>query len=442
MLYNIKNCEGTALVIGLPWLRTGTGKVMETQIKYLRSRGLKTLFVAVPHNTTQRRSNEVWSNFSNQSPELGADKTIIATFEDRISKGGKIGRWYSARRKLNAMHWAMRAAASSRIPLELDLELKSGRVRTLLVNHIYALQFGLRVNERLKELGCLVPLILVTHDVQAHILLDNDIKNPFTRKLDSLDELLETEIEALKRADVLVHVSVEDKRFFESAIPNKPHILALPTSEDQSGVKHPFPAGGMRDLLFVGSSNIGNFHALEWFFSRVKPWLGASPPSMLILGSVDGLVKNRDHSFYDRISQHFVGSTVETLPYYLMCTSVIIPMVGGRGVSVKTVEAAAIGRPIVGTGFAYRGLPMEAVKMAGLRICDNPREFALEILDTLNQPGPKEEASRALFKQLFSYDRFEKTMNEALGAALPFYSTEKTSTNQETQFKALLNEHR
>lgn len=441
MLYDRNNDEGTALVIGLPWLRTGTGKVMEAQIKYLRSRGLKTIFVAVPHNTTQRKSNAVWSDFSNQSTELGADKTIIATFDGRISKGGKIGRWYNARRKLNAMHWAMRAAASSPIPLELDVELRSGRVRTLLVNHIYAIQFGLRVKERLKELGYPVPLILVTHDLQAHILLDNDIKNPFTRKLDSLDELLETEIEALKSADILVHVSAEDKRFFESSIPNKPHVLALPTSEDLSDAKHPFPADGRRDLLFVGSNHIGNFHALEWFFSRVKPWLGASPLSMLILGSVDGLVKYRAPHFYDRISPHFVGSTVETLPYYLMCTCVVIPMVGGRGVSVKTVEAAAIGRPIVGTSFAYRGLPMEAVKTAGLRICDDPREFALEILDSLERPQPKVEASRSLFKQLFSFDRFENSMDQALAAAVPLYSTKTAGSTHESQFEVSLNEH-
>ncbi len=421
--------EGTALVVGLPWLRTGTGKVMEAQIKYLRSKGLKTLFVAVPHNTSQRRSEAVWSHFSSQSHELGADRVVIAAFDHRIRKGGSIGRWYSARRKLNAMHWAMHAAAVSPIPADLDKELRSGRVRTLLVNHIYALQFGLRLKARLKEFGQAVPLVLVTHDVQAHILLDNDIKNPFTRELDSLDELLATEIAALKAADVLVHVSAEDKRFFETAIPNTPHILALPTSEDLSNMEHPFPADSRKDLLFVGSNHIGNYHALEWFFSRVKPWLGLSPLSMLILGNINELVQNRDRRFHDQISHHLVGSAVETLPYYLMSTCVIIPMVGGRGVSIKTVEAAAIGRPIVGTRFAYRGLPEEALKIAGLKICDDPRDFALEILDTLDCPQPKKEASRTLFKQFFSYDRFENAMNEALSVTFLFSSQQRTCTS-------------
>jgi hypothetical protein len=89
-------------------------------------------------------------------------------------------------------------------------------------------------------------------------------------------------------------------------------------------------------------------------------------------------------------------------------------MVGGRGVSVKTVEAAAIGRPIVGTRFAFRGLPLNAVKAAGIRICDDPREFAAEILLALQSPQPRKEASRKLYKSLFSHGRFENAMNEAL----------------------------
>ncbi len=408
---------GTALIIGLPWLRSGTGKVMETQIKYLRSKGLKTIFVAVPHSAQMRRSDEIWSEFSNLSAELGSDKTLIATFDYRIRKGGSLGRWYSLRKGLNAMDWFMRPAAVSPIPPALECELRSGRVTTLLVNHVYAIQFGQRVKARLKELGQIVPMIFVTHDVQSHIILDNGIKNPFARKQDSFDELFATEVAALKAADVLVHVSTEDKLLFESALPDKPHILAFPASEDLSGVTHPFPAGSMRDLLFVGASNIANYQALEWFFSRVKPWLGASPLSALIVGSIPSMIKSQDLGFYERVKHHLQGPVAETLPYYLMCTCVIIPMVGGRGVSVKTVEATAIGRPIIGTSFAYRGLPTEAVKAAGLKIFDDPREFALDILNTLADPEPRRDASRALFKRLFSYERFEIAMNEAIAAS-------------------------
>jgi polysaccharide biosynthesis protein PslH len=404
----------TALVIGLPWLRSGTGNVMETQIKYLRSRGLRTVFVAVPHNPDQKRSNGVWSQFAALSDELGADRVIVATFEHRIRKWGKIGRWYKAQLGVNAMDWSMRAAAASPIPAELDQELQSGRVQTLIVNHVYAIAFGLLVKERLKKLGQFVPMILVTHDVQSHILVDNDIRNPFTGKFDSLDTLLATELAALKNADVLVHVSDEDKRFFETEIPNKPHVLALPTCEDLSDIEHTFPPDGRRDLLFVGSNHIGNYYALDWFFSKVKPWLGADPLSLQILGNIDRLVYDRDQTFHSRISQYLLGAVADTLPYYLMSNCVIIPMVGGRGVSIKTVEAAAIGRPIVGTRFAFRGLPSDAVKAAGVGICDDPREFAAEIILTLHSPESRKEVSRKLYKSLFSYDRFENAMNEAL----------------------------
>jgi hypothetical protein len=361
-----------------------------------------------------RRSDEVWSQFSKRSGELGSDKTIIASFNQRIRKWGSLGRWYSLQKRLNAMDWFMRPAAVSPIPLDLDSELRSGRVRVILVNHVYSLQFGRRVKARLKEIGQVVPMILVTHDVQSHILLDNGIKNPYSRKLDSFDELFSTELAALRQADVLIHVSFEDKRVFERALPDQPHVLVLPAFDDLSGVTHSFPAGSTRDLLFVGADNIANYQALEWFFSRVRPWLGASPLSALIVGSVADMVQSQDSGFYERIRHYLQGSVTETLPYYLMCTCVIIPMVGGRGVSVKTGEATAVGRPIVGTSHAFRGLPLDAVKAAGLRICDEPREFAVELMNTLADPGPGRDASRSLFKKLFSYERFENAMNEAL----------------------------
>jgi polysaccharide biosynthesis protein PslH len=404
----------TAIVIGLPWLRSGTGKVMETQIRYLRSRGLRTVFVAVPQDPRQKRSSDVWSRFADHCDELGADRTIIATFRHRISKWGPVGRWCRARLGLNAMDWSMYPAAASPIPAELDQELRSGRVQALIVNHVYAIEFGLRVKERLRKLGQSVPMILVTHDVQSHILLDNDSRNPFTGKFDSLDTLLATEIAALRKADVLVHVSDDDRRFFETEIPDRPHVLALPTYEDLSDAEDRFPPEARWDLLFVGVSHIGNYRALEWFFSEVKPRLGADSLSLQIVGSVDRIVYDRDKLFHGRISQFLAGTVAEVLPYYLMSKCVIVPMVGGRGVSIKTVEAAAIGRPIVGTRFAFRGLPSDAVQAAGIRICNDPREFAAEILSTLQSPQSRKEASRKLYKSLFSYGRFEKAMNEAL----------------------------
>jgi glycosyltransferase involved in cell wall biosynthesis len=351
------------------------------------------------------------------SAELGSDKTVIASFDRRIRKGGSLGRWYGRRRGFNAMDWFMRPAETSPIPADVEAELQSGRVTTLIVNHIYAIQFGQKLKLRLKELGQVVPMIFVTHDVQSHILLDNGINNPFSRRPDSFDELFSTEIIALRAADVLVHVSIDDKRLFEDALPDKPHILVLPTCEDLSHIAHPFPPGSTKDLLFVGANNIANYQAIEWFFSRVKPWLGAAPLSASIVGSVSEMVQNRNPELYDRIKPHLIGSVAETLPYYLMCTCVVIPMIGGRGVSIKTVEAAALGRPIVGTRFAYRGLPIEAVEAAGIRICDDPREFALEVFNTLDDPEPRRLASRTLFKQLFTYDRFENAMNEALVAS-------------------------
>ena len=72
-------------------------------------------------------------------------------------------------------------------------------------------------------------------------------------------------------------------------------------------------------------------------------------------------------------------------------------MVSGTGVSIKTIEALALGKPFVGTSKAFRGMPMDRIEKAGLRAHDTPREFADAIVDALSREKLASAASRVAY---------------------------------------------
>ncbi len=68
-------------------------------------------------------------------------------------------------------------------------------------------------------------------------------------------------------------------------------------------------------------------------------------------------------------------------------------MVSGRGISIKTIEALALGIPFVGTTKAFRGMPMHAVKAAEQQPFDKPEAFAAAIAAALGgQTGARNRA--------------------------------------------------
>ena len=70
-----------AVVIGPPWLRTGTGRVIEDQIAYYRDRGFATAFVGVPVNEAHVFDNPMWTELAEAAGDLGADHVSFAILD-------------------------------------------------------------------------------------------------------------------------------------------------------------------------------------------------------------------------------------------------------------------------------------------------------------------------------------------------------------------------
>jgi glycosyltransferase involved in cell wall biosynthesis len=98
----------------------------------------------------------------------------------------------------------------------------------------------------------------------------------------------------------------------------------------------------------------------------------------------------------------FAGEVDDLVPFYRAARCVIAPMVSGSGTSIKTIEALALGKPFVGTSKAFRGMPMERLKEAGICAHDDPQDFADAIVQALYNEHQAQLLSRAAYDNVFS----------------------------------------
>jgi glycosyltransferase involved in cell wall biosynthesis len=261
-------------------------------------------------------------------------------------------------------------------------------------------------------------VLLETHDIQSQILRDRNEPNPWTGKPDDLNSLLRSEKTLLGDADVLIHCSVDDHRFFCEQFPEKPQIVARP-SIDEVFVAAVAVAQEIApiDILLVGTDHHANAEAVEWFLTEVWPLFAGRHYTVRIVGGVKGLVRERRPDLYKRFRDSFVGRVTDLAPYYRAARSVIAPMRSGGGISVKTIEAFALGMPFIGTAKAYRGFPSEALARHGIQSHDDPRAFADALLRALSGGDDTGKRGRAVYEELFSKERCYAARDDAMRIA-------------------------
>jgi len=375
---NPSSQPSTVVIVGPPWPRSGAARVIKNQIDYYRVRGFHTVFVVVPFHRAFMRSSPIWDEISEGIQELGAHKSFVAPLEKNRYIAAKYTASLRHAFRGTALDWAFAIGNSVRLPEDLVQFARRMPVTLLHANYVQTLGFALHLQRKLGGRGARMPLILETHDVQSHLLQERCELNPWTHKPDLLERTIHSEISLLQKADVLVHLSVDDFRFFQTEMPNKPHVLAIPAIDEAyvATVNATAPFKDTIDLLFVGQNHAPNLAAMEWFFEQVWPLLAENRYNLKIVGPVESLVRESLPQIFETFRSYFVGPVVDLAPYYRSTRCVIAPMVSGSGTSVKTIEALALGKPFVGTLKAFRGMPIERINATGVQSYDTPRAFA------------------------------------------------------------------
>jgi len=237
------------------------------------------------------------------------------------------------------------------------------------------------------------PFFLDTHDIQATNVVDHGAINMFTRRTDSFQKLMEQEMRILRKADRLCFVSLAEMKLAAQYIPpdKLDFIIALP----QIAACPPKKLGAPPRLLIVASNNKANERNLLWFLNQVAPqmlnWQADaaqvghdSIPLLDIYGSIDIAMKD-----VRRTGLRFHGVVGDLRACYDRCDIVLLPVIVGGGVSIKTIEALLHEKPVVATRHALRGLPDEVIDAIGY--ANDPEEFAQTVVALLESDSLRRE---------------------------------------------------
>jgi len=411
----------SVIIVGPPWPRSAALRVIQTQVQYYRQRGFSTVFVGVPFLWDFKYLPEISARLPQGVTELDADRVFVATFDDKTynSKRYHATNWRAF--SGTALDWQVAIARACRLREEEMNFMRKLQPALFHVNHLYTLGFALCLRKQLFGPDSRPPLILETHDVQSHLTHQKGDRNPGTARPDGLQRLIKSEVSLLKKADVLIHISRHDFAFFQRLLPSKPQFLVFPTIDEKfrSRVKRvPSPPEAI-DLLFVGQWHPANFVGIRWFLQTVWPLIVDRNYSLKIVGAIGHMVQRKSPKLYKAFCACFVGEVVDLVPYYRAARCVIAPMRWGTGISIKTVEALSLGKPFVGTSTAFRGMPMERLKEAGLLAHDDAKSFARAISLALSRERQAASISRAVYEDVFSNRASFATRDAAFRAAGP-----------------------
>jgi hypothetical protein len=174
---------------------------------------------------------------------------------------------------------------------------------------------------------------------------------------------------------------------------------------------------GPIDVLLVGAGHQANVVAVKWFLTAVWPLIAERGLVVMIVGRVGDMLRQERPDLHDRFKEFFIGPVEDLAPYYSAARSVIAPMRSGGGISIKTIEAFALGKPFVGTTKAYRGLPRQPLERRGFRGYDDPRGFADAILQVLSPDDDTAARGRAIYDELCSRQAGYAIRDEAVQIA-------------------------
>ncbi len=202
------------------------------------------------------------------------------------------------------------------------------------------------------------------------------------------------EKKALDRADTILAIQEEEATYYSRLTDRQVVIVghmaqALQVlAEDESSVDR---------LLFVGSANAINIDAMSWFIAKIFPQLRMQIPGIEFevvgkcaekMTATDGLV--------------LTGPVPDLTPYYRRARAVINPVRFGTGLKIKTIEALAMGRPLVTTQAGAAGLG--GWKEKAFLVANSEVEFVEAIKRICSSPALRASLNRESHRFITGYN--------------------------------------
>nr|WP_308628944.1 glycosyltransferase [uncultured Eisenbergiella sp.] len=171
---------------------------------------------------------------------------------------------------------------------------------------------------------------------------------------------------AVTKCDTLICISERDSRELYREYGRKADTV-LPVTFENNFDSKKIVQNNLKELLFIGSNFGPNYDGILWFINHVMTEL--SEFTLYIVG------KNFENCKMELERKNvIVIGTVENLEeYYYRFPVVVIPVLYGSGMKVKTAEAMMYGRTVFATDEALEGYEIDNIE--GIYRCNSKSDF-------------------------------------------------------------------
>lgn len=395
------------------WHSCGTYQVVLGQIRAYRGLGAEVTPVAVSIDPGFVPGRDwLWKSFIAATPELDAGPRFYAgapfhtLFEPRFF-GSTVWPYLHGDQAVIRLGLAETARFSPGV--------EGGTYDLVHCNHFFLMPAA-------RRLAGGAPILLDTHDLQARQFALINERMPWLRPRVGYEAMLAQELDAMRGADLILHLNAQEAADFEALLPEKRHMLNYPPTP-------PAPTGpGGPDIVIVSSNNSGNVESLIWFLREVAP--KAPGIRVTIAGNVDSGVRARAPGLHAAHRDWFLGRVEDPGAIYANARLVLLPTTAGTGLSIKTVEALSSGLPVIATPQALRGMSDEIRRLRGVTVAETAEAFAQAMIAAAAGPAPGTTATRACYEAQFSTAAYQRRLE---GFAEALLSSPRAHTVTEAQ---------
>ena len=232
------------------------------------------------------------------------------------------------------------------------------------------------------------------------------------------------EIDAWCRMDAIVPIVETDSLVIRSALTEIQKINQIDSGDSvaiqpqihvyQPGIAIERPFAFIyqpMSLFHIGSMEWqANEQGVIWFLNKVWPLVLSSFPNSKFHLAGKGLSKQDPRFFQSGIVNH--GEVSDAEDFMHQHGVMIVPIQAGSGIRIKTLEAMALGVPIVSTSIGAQGLAV--LDDVEVKIADEPRDFAKSICTLLSSPEKSQEMTSRARKYVELHHNLKRNTAELL----------------------------
>jgi glycosyltransferase involved in cell wall biosynthesis len=397
----------TVVLVHPAWHSCGSYQVFVTQAQVYQALGAAVMSLAISDAPGQTYGSRAYRDYMTATGGMDAHKKFYAGMPLPAALRPQFLKTVCLWLRGNFAAMTVKTAELVKIPAEL---MALPRIDLIHCNHFFSMPVAAKLQARH---GC--PILLDTHDLQARQFALRNAESWTLPPRAKFEDMLAIELAALARADVLIHLNDEEAAAFKGLLPEKRHVLIYPAVPPVPGE----PGGS--DLVIVASANVANYLSISWFLEKVLPLVPHIP--VKIIGNVDMEFRMRAPELFKAHASLFLGRVPDLNAAYRNAAAILLPTVSGHGISIKTIEAMSSGAPLIATQQAFRGMQIDAGRLANVTLADDPkafadamrRAFALRYDAAANRVASD---TRRAYERLFGFDAYCRSLGTLVQAVL------------------------